>query len=101
MATAGPPPSPPNLYHPRPSSMMDPMVHLANLTGMNHPSSAYEPQSLASNGPVSGPQFSPSWTPPMLRVAPQQQLGNESESPVDPISLRFTPSPEDLQPKDV
>nr|CAH0113545.1 unnamed protein product [Daphnia galeata] len=104
VATGGPPPPPPNLYHPRPSSMIDPMIHLANMSGLNHPSPAFEPQSLGSNnGSVSGPQYSPTWTPPMLRVAPQQQLGNDSAagSPVDPISLSFTPSPEDLQPKDV
>ena len=102
VATAGPPPPPPpNLYHPRPSSMIDPMVHLANL-GLNHPPSGYEPQSLAANnGPVPGPQFSPTWTPPMLRAQPQQQTSNESGSPVDPISLSFTPSPEDLQPKEI
>lgn len=79
------------------------MIHLANMSGMSHPSPGFEPQSLCSNnGPISGPQFSPTWTPPMLRVAPQQ-LGNDSAagSPIDPISLSFTPSPEDLQPKDV
>lgn len=105
VASAGPPPPPPNLYHPRPSSMMDPMIHLANMSGMSHPSPAFEPQSLGSNnGAVSGAQFSPTWAPPMLRVATQQQqLGIDSAagSPVDPISLSFTPSPEDIQPKDV
>ncbi|KAI9558905.1 putative homeobox protein koza-like [Daphnia sinensis] len=105
VAGAGPPPPPPNLYHPRPSSMMDPMIHLANMSGMSHPSPAFEPQSLGSNnGAVSGAQFSPTWAPPMLRVATQQQqmgIDSAAGSPVDPISLSFTPSPEDLQPKDV
>ena len=82
------------------------MIHLANLSGMNHPpQQAYEAQGMSSSSvSINGPQFSPSWTPPMLRVSTQQQqqqMSNDSGSPVDPISLSFTPSPDDLQPKDV
>lgn len=105
VATTGPPPPPPppphpaaaNLFHPRPSSMLDPVMHLANLAGGL--SNAYDPQS--QSGPAQHPG-SPahqrrSWSPPQLHPA-----GNEMmSSPVDPLS--FTPSPElgDLDPKDV
>lgn len=84
--------------------MINPIIHLANMSGLNHPSQAFEPQSLGwNNGCESGPHYSPTWTPLMLLVVTQQQLGNDSAagSAVDPISPSCTPSPEDLQPKDV
>lgn len=95
-APPGPPHSPPNMmmHHARPSSMVDPMLHLANLGSLNHPP-PFDPQS-----PVGGPT-SP-WTPPLLRTSHQpQQAANESNSPVDPVSLSFTPSPEDTHPKEI
>ena len=107
VTTAGPPPPPQvqGLYHPRPSSMMDPSVmHLASL---NHQAqSSYDNAQQQSGqqhqhqvGQSSVPQQFTSWTPPQLRSScPQHQLVDECQ--VDPISLSFTPSPEELNPKD-
>lgn len=109
--TAGPPPGPPppqvqGLYHPRPSSMMDPSV--MHLTSLNHQAqSSYEnaqssqQQQAGQSSAQSIQQQFASWTPPQLRSScPQHQTLVQDECQVDPISLSFTPSPEELNPKD-
>ena len=83
---------------------MDPAV-MGHLASLNHQAQA-QSQAQYENVVQSCQQQQqfPPWTPPQLSVrSPSshqaQQLVDEIQQ-VDPISLSFTPSPEELNPKD-